>query len=150
MISRHGLDSFISIRKESTDYVFFQQNITKALFDENIYFYHKYNKQVHLEQKIHIAYLKVFLYPQFKTKLTYLQKIYSTYYSFIKSYRFSSDGFNMGRLRYHSFFLRLPWEFESNLKYHGYNLKWDVPQELYKGNLQSDYSIQGLKYKNIY
>jgi hypothetical protein len=150
MINKYHYNTFLAIRKDPVDFIYFQQPITKALLDENILFYHKYNKKVFFEQVIYIKFLRYVLTPIFERKFNILQKLYSIYYSNIKSFKFSNNGINMGRERRLFYFGRDGWEFENKLKFHGYNLKWDVPHELYKGNLDSPYSIEGIKYKNIY
>jgi hypothetical protein len=150
LISKHGIKASLGIRKEVTDYNYLDLPITKALFDENILLYHKYNKQVQLEQHIYIKFLKFYLKGKYDKKFTVLQRFYGVYYSAIKAYKFSNDGINIGRYRRILYIMYPPWEFTGKLKYHGYNLKWDVPHELYKGNLESEYEILGIHYKNIY
>jgi hypothetical protein len=148
LITRHGTDTYLSIRKEPIDYLYFQQPITKALFDENILLYHKYNKQVHFEQHIYISCIKD-LKKDFGKRLKGFEKLKGLYFHLFKAFRFSNDGLNMGRLRRWGYMNRNPWEYDNKLVYHGYNTKWDVPQELYKGNLDSSYYIELFKYNNI-
>jgi hypothetical protein len=48
---------YISIRKENYDFEYFSQPITRALLEENIIFFHKYNKIVRVEQHLYNLYL---------------------------------------------------------------------------------------------
>lgn len=67
------------------------------------------------------------------------------------SFKFSIDGYAMGQRRYRLSWSRPGWEYTSKLKYHGFNLKWDVPNELYKGDLSRPYLDEnGALHKNMY
>ena len=54
----------------------------------------------------------------------------------------------MGQNRKISRVASQPWEHDRNLKYHGVNLKWDVPNELYKGKIYLQLIEKHNKYSN--
>lgn len=51
-------DPFISVRKESYDFEYFSLPMTRALLDENVIFFHKYNKHLYIEQYIQNYYIE--------------------------------------------------------------------------------------------
>jgi hypothetical protein len=148
-LSVRYIDTFISIRKRNIDGRYFERPMTQAMLDECILFFHKYNKQVRLEQYVY-RYV-VFENLQKKYKFSILERIYYTFYYWpVHTFNFSSDGLSMGQSRTFTRFGAAPWEHSKNLKYHGYNPKYDVPMELYKGKLNHSTSSNGVQYPDTY
>ena len=136
---------YLSIRKDAYDYDFFHVPIVKAFQDLGIIYFHKYNQIVLQSHEINFMLLKAISFLQsgkYNTKLLLEEKFsrwkklyYSTYYTHFKTFQFSSNYFSMGNRRSRTRYLQIPWEYENNLFVHGVSPKWDIPLELYKGNL---------------
>lgn len=141
----HNLDPFISIRRKNYDFEFLNKPITRALMDENILIFHKYHKRVYMQNYIYNYYNHQLLYFLIKDKLRGFRYFYhNLYFRFFKAFKFESDFFTIGKRKS---ILRLsarPWEWQSSLFVHGYNLKWDVPMELYKGDYRRNYFIENI------
>jgi hypothetical protein len=149
LVSSKHAEAFISIRRKAVDYKYFERPITQAMLDENIIFYHKYNKQVRLEHNSYRYLIQDKLNKLYKFSLS-RRMYYHLYYSPIEAFTFSNDGFTMGQRRFYTSFFSPPWEHRRNLKYHGYNPKWDVPSELYKNKLNYNYSTNGIKMQDTF
>src|SRR5690606_1459108 len=79
-------------------------------------------------------------------KLSTQQKLYyKLYFNPFKAFKFSIDYWAMGRKKYIMSWFRTGWEYSSKQWIYGTNLKWDVPDELYKGNdnVRKFYFIDG-------
>jgi hypothetical protein len=76
--------------------------------------------------------------------------LHAVYIPFI-AFKFSLDYYALGKQRYFSKYSAPGWEYKSRVKYQGFNLKWDVPSELYKGDLRKDYIDEyGSVHKQLY
>lgn len=133
---------YIGIRREVYDYEYLNLPVTMALFEENITFYNKYFKRVHFEHFV----MNLFNNKAYKSlhdeKLNSIwKKIYFNYYYYpFKGFKFSIDHYAIGQKKYLFKYIREGWDFSSKDWIWGSNLKWDVPNELYKGNnIQSYY-----------
>ncbi len=136
----HNLDPFISIRRKAYDFAFLNTPITRALMDENIIVYHKYHKRVYMQNYLFNYYNQQFLYFFIQEKLKGFKYIYhNIYFRFFKGFKFESDFFTIGKRKSVFRLSARPWEWQSNIFIHGYNLKWDIPMELYKGDYRRTY-----------
>jgi hypothetical protein len=144
---------FIAIRRRYYDNEWMMQNITMAMFDENITFYNKYFKRVHFEHFIYKNFNEN-LYVVLHTKKfnTVFKKLYFLYYRLFEAFLFHNDYYTIGKIKFRHSFLREGWDYTSKQWTFGANLKWDVPDELYKGdnNLQSVLLPTGQRLNNIH
>jgi hypothetical protein len=135
-------DPYIGIRRESYDFEYLRQPITVALFEENLTFYNKYFKRVHFEHYIMNAFNNVAFEQMYKEKINSpWKKLYFNWYFYpFKGFKFSIDHYAIGQKKYLFSLGREGWDYSSKDWVWGSNLKWDVPNELYKGNnIQSFY-----------
>jgi hypothetical protein len=111
------------------------------MFDENITFYNKYFKRAHFEQFIYNVFNMMALKVLYKKKInSILRKIYfKWYYSPFKAFLFSIDYYTIGKNKYKYFVAKEGWDFSSRDWIYGANIKWDVPDELYKGDQRRNY-----------
>jgi hypothetical protein len=136
----HNLDPCITVRRKSYDFSFFDLPATNAFFNENILLFNKYNKKIYFENYLFNYYNSQLVFYLIRNKLKGYRYFYHNYYyKIFKSFRFESDFYTIGQ-RKTIFRLSLrPWEWKSHQFIHGYNLKWDVPMELYKGDFRKVY-----------
>lgn len=136
----HNIDPYITVRRKSYDFEFFNLPLTKAFFHENILIFNKYHKRIYFENYLYNYYNSHLLYFLLSNKLKGFGYFYhNIYYRFFKSFRFESDYYTIGKRRTIMRISLRPWEWKSNQFVHGYNLKWDVPMELYKGDVRRTY-----------
>lgn len=141
----HNLDPLISIRRKNYDFEFLNTPVIRAMMDENIIVFHKYHKIVCMQNYLYNYYNHQFLYFLIKDKLKGLKYFYhNLYFRFFKAFKFESDFFTIGKKKSILTLGARPWEWRSSLFVHGYNLKWDVPMELYKGDYRRTYYIENI------
>lgn len=143
----------LNIRKSPVDHIYFSQDITKALIEENIILHHRYNSIVRPYQYLYTKFIsneteqlnrKYFKYNKFKKALKYC------YYYISKSFLFKYNCVSIGRKRYLIYYTKPGSEYSGNVYRYGYNIKYDVPMELYKGNINSTYFYNGSFRTDIY
>jgi len=132
---------YIGLRRSVYDNEYLMQPVTIALFEENLTFFNKYFKRAHFEHYIYNHFNVKALESLYKNKINSpLKKVYfNFYYSPLKAFKFSSDYYAMGKRKYKFSFFRDGWDYTSRDWIYGSNLKWDVPNELYKGNNMTPY-----------
>jgi hypothetical protein len=146
-------NAWIGIRRKLYDNQFIQLPLTRALLEEGILFEHKYHKRVAMEHYIYFKFLLI-LFRSLKNeqiKTSFWKPFYFQYYNVVEAYRFNSNWYTIGNKKSIGFYDKLGWEWEANEWIHGINLKWDVPDELYKGSHNIKfYSPEWGVMKNVY
>lgn len=143
---------YIGIRRLEYDIEYLSQPITVALFEENITFFNKYFKRVHMEQYILNIFNAYAIDHLKKIKInTMMKKIYyRMYYKPFVAFIFNIDYYTIGQRKYKFSHFREAWDFSRMDWIYGSNLKWDVPDELYKGNTFRKYTFpNGQSVQNI-
>lgn len=141
----HNLDPFIAIRRKNYDFEFLNSPITRAMMDENIIVYNKYHKRLYFENYLYNYYNHQFLYFFVKDKLKGFKYCYhNLYFRFFKAFKFESNFFTIGKRKSIFRISARPWEWKSSQFVHGYNLKWDIPMELYKGDYRRSYMYENV------
>jgi len=139
----HYLDPYISIRRKNYDFEFLNTTITRALMDENVIVYNKYHKRLYMQNYIYNYYNHQLLNMFIKDKLKGFKFFYhNLYFRYVKAFKFESDFYTIGKRKSIFRLGARPWEWRSSLFVHGYNLKWDVPMELYKGDYRRTYFFE--------
>lgn len=152
LFSKH-YTPYIALRREVYDNEWLRQPITIAMLEENIIFYNKYFKRVHFEHFFHNHMNASALGFLYKKKINSLiQKLYfHVYFRPFKAFLFHIDYYTIGKYKYKFYYFKDGWDYQSKDWTYGSNLKWDVPDELYKGNQnQSLIMPTGQNYNNIY
>jgi hypothetical protein len=152
IFNKHS-NSWVEIRRNAYDNEWFIQPITLAMLDENIIFYNKYFKRVHFEQHI-FNHLNRYALTQimYKKMSNIFEKVYFyLYYRPFLAFIFNIDYYTIGKIRHNNYLFKQGWEYSSKDWIWGSNLKWDVPDELYKGNQnQSFYYETGQSTTKLY
>lgn len=145
-------ETFLTIRKRIRDHEYFRQSITKAMLDENIILFEQYFKKVIPHQYLYGRYLSREKELLKKKMLNIFSYPYYIYYSFMKAVNFRLSVISIGNRPYFMAPLKPGQEYTSNLYRNGYNIKYDVPNELYKGNtiVTKNYSFENGHKSNIY
>jgi len=144
---------YIGIRRSDYDIEYFNQPVTLALFEENITFFNKYFKRVHFEHYIMNVFNHHTIEHLKKTRLNSFAKknYYKWYFKPFVAFIFHIDYYTIGKTKYKFSHLRDGWDFTSKDWIWGTNMKWDVPDELYKGNNYDDYILEnGQSIPNIH
>lgn len=143
-------DACLFLRKKPIYFEYFRQPITLAMLDENIVLFNKYTNKVSLEQNIY----RTYLYPKMasmKHKKNQWQRLYYMYYRYCIAFKFAIDFWQIGFRKALTTYFVEGQDKDSSKFVHGYNLKWDIPMELYKGNFQRNYYLDNfIMVKNIY
>lgn len=147
----HNVDPYLAMRRKFYDFEFFNQHVTQAFLDEKIIIFHKYHKRIFFENYLYNFYNSQLLYFFINQKLKgYKYYYHNIYYRFFKAFKFESDFYTIGKRKTIFKLSTRPWEWQSNQFVHGYNLKWDIPMELYKGDYRKIYYYEHVvKTKNI-
>lgn len=126
----------INIRRRIVDFEYFKQDITQAFLESNILTYERYNKKVFPSQVVYSYFFliskKLFFINHF---LSLYSKLKFTKFSIFDAFVFRIDFFTIGSKPYFISYNRPGLEYPKKLFYWGYNIKYDVPMELYKGNV---------------
>ncbi len=138
---------YIGLRRQVYDNEYLRQNITKALFEENIIFFNKYFKRCHFEHFIFNIFNWYHLPKLKRSKLNSpFKKIwFYFYFRYFKAFNFSADFYTIGQIKYLFSLSREGWDFSSKDWIYGSNLKWDVPDELYKGDNVTDFYLENFQ-----
>lgn len=143
----------LKIRHTVYDYDYLRQDITQALMESNIIFYERYTKLVKYQnyfyRNFNYLFVRLFKANHFNS---ISKKLKFKKFSIFDAFVFRLNFITIGYRRYYYFWFKTAEEYEKFQKYHGYNIKYDVPMELYKGDLSRIYysmSNQRL-YSNMY
>jgi hypothetical protein len=146
-VFRSHENPYIGLRRKVYDNEYLRKNISQALFEENIIFFNKYFKRAHFEQYIFNIFNWSHLPNMKQNKLNSPFKKIWFYYYFrpFKAFKFSSDFYTIGQIKYLFSLSREGWDFSSKDWIYGSNLKWDVPDELYKGENNRNYYLENFQ-----
>lgn len=130
----HPSETFLAIRKRQMDHEYFRQEITKAMLDENLILFERYFKKVIPQHFIYGKYFSMEKEFLKKKMLNAFRFPIYVYFCLMKASYFRYSILSIGNRAY--FFAPLKEGSEYTwVKYrHGYNIKYDVPNELYKGS----------------
>jgi hypothetical protein len=144
---------YIGIRRYDYDIEYLTQPVTQALFDENVTFFNKYFKRVHFEQYV-MNIFNILAIEHLKKKRInsfYKKVYYKWYFKPFVSFIFNIDYYTIGKIKYKITYFREGWDFSSKDWIWGTNMKWDVPDELYKGNNYQNFILpNGQSVPNIH
>ena len=127
----------INLKKRTRDYEYFNQDITKAMLQENIISYQRYHEKVTMSSSFYNIYLHSLNSTFEKNHFNSItKKISSIWYSYMKAYVFCYNYMTIGTKNYMNFNLKNGEDYSYSKKFIGYNIKYDVPMELYKGSME--------------
>lgn len=151
IISQFPNDPSLQIRNSPEYFDYFKQDITHALLEEGIIKYIRYHSKVSFADYIHTKYIRNEMENSFsliKSKGMF-NTIHFYWYRIFNCFLFSISTLSVGPQPYIFEPVKSGDNYSSKLYLHGLDYKYDVPMELYKGNIIRDISRGYIKIKYV-
>eukprot|EP00340_Litonotus_pictus_P001740 CAMPEP_0170516388 /NCGR_PEP_ID=MMETSP0209-20121228/2614_1 /TAXON_ID=665100 ORGANISM="Litonotus pictus, Strain P1" /NCGR_SAMPLE_ID=MMETSP0209 /ASSEMBLY_ACC=CAM_ASM_000301 /LENGTH=425 /DNA_ID=CAMNT_0010801253 /DNA_START=918 /DNA_END=2195 /DNA_ORIENTATION=+ len=141
----------LNLRKRKYDFDYLRQDITLAMLEENILIYERYNQKVKTHGFLYNYYFEEAAKSMIANKFTYpFKRVMFLKYSIFDAFVFRLNFMSIGKKPYLTSMFMKGEEYKINKWLHGYNIKYDVPMELYKGQIPDKWMDDyGFKYEGV-